>query len=97
MDNDKALCIALKEALSKENTSLSAYERLLDAVDDEASRSIIEELLERKVADKERLISLAKESGCRISTREPERKLYADLPLKERIRIARDSIRGSYG
>lgn len=94
---DKRVCVAIKEAISDERTAPPKYRELADMLikTEKPTREDVHDIY-KIIYDEERheeyFIELAKRLGCDISTRAPERKLYADLPLKERIRLARQHI-----
>ncbi len=94
---DKALCMALKEAISDERAAPPMYEKLRAMLSDSGiltseNESRINRIIKDEEDHEKFFKELAEEKGCQLSTVKESRKLYADLPLVERIRLAKEHV-----
>jgi len=98
---DRALCMALKEAISDERTAPPMYKKLKEELSKagvltKAEESRINKIIQDEKDHEKFFTELAEEKGLCLSTIKPGRKLYADLPLSERIKASRALIEKSY-
>ena len=94
---DRALCLIMKEAISDERAASPMYRNLKDSlikagVITAHEEAIIDNIIADEINHEKFLVKLAAKKGCIISTKEPIKKFYYELPLSERIKLARGFI-----
>lgn len=94
---DKALCMAIKEAISDERLAPPMYRTLREMLSDAGvltldDKSRINRIIQDEESHEKFFVALAEEKGCVLSTIKPPRKLFVDLPLPERIKLAREVL-----
>ncbi len=94
---DRALCLAVKEAIRDERAAPPMYRSLKDSLKKAGvitaqEEDNIDNIIADETGHEAFLVKLASEKGCVISTKEPVKRLYSELPLSERIKLARGFV-----
>lgn len=101
MNKDKSVCIALQEAIRDERAAPPMYKNLIKLLGENDILTIdqsseIRDIIAQEEEHERKFIKIAEEIGCSISTKEPRRKEFYELPLKERVKMAREFVKKSY-
>lgn len=96
-DDERKLCILIKAAINKERALPPLLRDLREKLYENNLLTVpIESRINRIINEEEDhekfFLSLADRKNCILSTKEPERKLYSDLPLQERLRLAKQAL-----
>lgn len=96
-NGDRQLCILIKAAISKERALPPLLRDLREKLHDNGLLTVpIESRINRIINEEEEhekfFLNLADKKNCILSTKEQERKLYSDLPLRERLRLAKQAL-----
>lgn len=90
----KTVCEKIKESIADEASAHPMYKDLLKHMLEEnqlsrKDREMIEKIIDDEMKHESFFRKLADKTGCIISTRIQEPKLYSDLPKEERISLAK--------
>lgn len=100
-EDNKAVCIALQEAIRDERAAPLIYESLKKELEQTGQLSrareyIIDSIINEEKNHEKSFVLLSKQIGCSLSTRDPKRKEFYQLPLKERTKLAREVVSRMY-
>lgn len=101
-DNDLKLCVLIKAAINKERALPPLLRDLREKLYDNGMltspiESRINRIINEEKDHEKFFLDLADRKKCVLSTKEPERILYSDLPLKERLRLAKQALEVTEG